>query len=53
MPVRCIGPLKSPLSGDLFFQLSRNCSFADKLCSDFAEHESSESSHTETFYLYE
>ena len=32
-------------------ELSRNWRFADKLCSDFAEHESFESSHAETFYL--
>ena len=32
-------------------RLSRKLRFSDNLCSDFAEHESSESSHAETFSL--
>ena len=33
------------------FETVEKLRFSDNLCSDYAEHESSESSHTETFSL--
>ena len=36
-----------------FLILSRNYSFADSMCFDFAKHKSSESSRSETFSLSE